>query len=347
MRRILFVNTYYQNFLNSQIYDDSNSYSEILNSRIVSRFGDSDFYSFWLNQIGWQAIDIIANDRPLQTKWTLENKISTEDLLEICVYQIMLYRPSIVYFQDISLVTNDMSNFLRSHRIKICGQHASPLPSDFNFKNIDLFVSSMPHLVDIAIANGAQGLYLPLAFDHRILNELEQLPWESRLDGGFIGGFTRAHTSGVELILSAIKAFPTLNLYGYGWEECLVAILNNILWKGEAWGLSMFRLLGNWKISLNRHIDMSGVHANNMRLFETTGMGALLLTDKKQKNNLFSSDLEMVEYEGIHDLKEKIGYLLQNPKKASEIAARGQKKTLEYHTYQIRMVELSQSLERL
>ena len=347
MRRILFVNTYYDKFLNSQPLSLSESYAQNLEKRINSRFGDSDFYSFWLNQIGWEAIDVIANDYFLQQQWCQENNINASNLLEICMFQVMLFKPSIVYFQDISLVTDEVSVFLRSNNIRVCGQHASPLPQGFSFKNLDLFISSMPHLVDIASANGGRALYLPLAFDHRILNELVSLSWDERDAGGFVGGFTQSHISGVELVLSAMKAFPALKLYGYGWDESLVALLNGIPWHGEAWGLNMFSLLGGWKISLNRHIDMSGAHANNMRLYETTGMGALLLTDKKQKNNLFSSDVEMVEYENIFDLKEKIAYLLCNPKIAKEIAARGQRKTLEFHTYQVRMVELSKTLERL
>lgn len=347
MKRILFINTYYDKFLNSQPLSATSSYTENLQKRISSRFGDSDFYSFWLNKLGWEAVDIIANDQFLQQQWCQENNIATNNLLEICMFQVILFKPSIVYFQDISLITDDVSNFLRAHSIRVCGQHASPLSPGFNFKNLDLFASSMPHLMDVANANGGQALYLPLAFDHRILSELAPLSWDARADGGFVGGFTQSHTNGVELILSALKAFPDLNLYGYGWDESLVALLNGIPWKGEAWGLSMFNLLGGWKISLNRHIDMSGVHANNMRLYETTGMGALLLTDKKQKNNLFVPDLEMVEYENIYDLKEKILYLNSNPLKAMEIAARGQKKTLEHHTYQLRMAELSKALESL
>lgn len=347
MRRILFVNTFYDKFLNSQPLSLSNNYSQNLEKRMGSRFGDSNFYSYWINQVGWEAIDVIANDDFLQQQWAKENNMAANSMLEICMFQIILFKPSIVYFQDISLVTDDVSNFLRAHNIRVCGQHASPLPQGFNFRNLDLFISSMPHLVDLASANGARALYLPLAFDHRILSELTPLSWGDRNDGGFVGGFTQSHTSGVELILSAMKAFPNLNLYGYGWDESIEALLNGITWKGEAWGLDMFRLLGGWKISLNRHIDMSGSHANNMRLYETTGMGALMLTDKKQKNNLFSSDVEMVEYENIFDLREKIGYLLSNPNIASEIAMRGQKKTLEHHTYQVRMSQLSKSLEQL
>lgn len=347
MRRILFANTYYDKFLISQPLDPARNYSANLQKRIDSRFGDSDFYTYWLRGLGWDAVDVIANDHQLQKLWAIENQINAENSLEIFILQVLTFKPSIVYFQDISLITNEMAGFLRSHNIKICGQHASPLPPNFDFRSLDLFVSSMPHLIDTASSHGTNSICIPLAFDERVLNEVAQLDWTLRQAGGFVGGFTSVHTNGVELILSAMKALPPLNLYGYGWEDSLVALLNGIPWRGEAWGLDMFALLGGWKISLNRHIDMSGMDANNMRLYESTGMGALLITDKKKKNNLFSSGTEMVEYENITDLKEKLLYFYENPIKAKEIAEKGQKRTLQNHTYRLRMVELSSYLERL
>jgi hypothetical protein len=347
MRRILFINTYYDKFLSSQLLSQPSTYQEAFKLRIDSRFGDSDFYSYWLNQSGWSAVDVIANDYVLQMKWASENNIQSTNMLEICMMQIIAFRPSIVYFQDLSMLTDEVANFLRANNIKICGQHASPLPPTLNFRNMDLFITSMPHLLDLARSNGTNSIYLPLAFDHRILSETSAQKWDARSPGGFVGGYTPSHKDGVEFVLSALKHQRSMALYGYGWDDSLEALLNGIAWNGAVWGLDMFNLLGGWKISLNRHIDMSGSHANNMRMYEATGMGALLLTDRKQKNDLFVSDSEIIEYDGFADLHAKLSFLLSNPSKAEEIALRGQKKTLEKHTYQLRMHELSSVLEKL
>ena len=45
---------------------------------------------------------------------------------------------------------------------------------------------------------------------------------------------------------------------------------------GEAWGLDMYGVLAHSKIALNRHIDVAEDNANNMRLYEATGVGTLL-----------------------------------------------------------------------
>ena len=40
----------------------------------------------------------------------------------------------------------------------------------------------------------------------------------------------------------------------------------------------MYNILSRSKISFNRHINVAENNANNMRLYEATGMGSLLLT---------------------------------------------------------------------
>ena len=50
---------------------------------------------------------------------------------------------------------------------------------------------------------------------------------------------------------------------------------------GQAWGRQMYQVLLRSKIVLNHHGDIAP-YANNLRLFEATGMGALLLTDWKE-----------------------------------------------------------------
>ena len=78
-----------------------------------------------------------------------------------------------------------------------------------------------------------------------------------------------------------------------------------------------------------------------MRLYESTGMGSLLLTDMKDNlYKLFEIDKEIVTYTCKEEALEKVEYLKNNPKKLSEIASAGQKRTLNEHTYEIRMKEL-------
>jgi spore maturation protein CgeB len=59
---------------------------------------------------------------------------------------------------------------------------------------------------------------------------------------------------------------------------------------------------------------MAGNYAANMRMFETTGVSSLLLTDKKKNlNEYFDVGNEVFDYEDFEDAARKVKFLLQNP----------------------------------
>ena len=139
-----------------------------------------------------------------------------------------------------------------------------------------------------------------------------------------------------------------MEVYGYGANNLSSNSPIRQNHYGEKWGLDMYKILSRSKVSFNRHIDVSLNYANNMRLFEATGMGSLLLTDKKSNlNKLFEIDKEIVTYSCKEEASEKFKFLIDNPRKASEIAIAGQARTLKDHTYEVRMKELLEILKKL
>ena len=81
----------------------------------------------------------------------------------------------------------------------------------------------------------------------------------------------------------------------------------------------MFEILLRTKISFNRHINVAENYANNMRLYEATGMGSLLLTDKKDNlENLFEIDKEIITYTSKEEALEKGEFFIRNPIEASK-----------------------------
>lgn len=103
----------------------------------------------------------------------------------------------------------------------------------------------------------------------------------------------------------------------------------------------MYRALASSQITINNHIDVAGRFANNMRLYEATGVGACLVTDVKENlHELFKPDIEIVGYAGVEELVEKVRYLLTHEAERAAIARSGQERTLREHTYRHRMQEL-------
>lgn len=111
-------------------------------------------------------------------------------------------------------------------------------------------------------------------------------------------------------------------------------------------GIEMYQAMKDSLITFNIHGGIAGPFAANMRLFEATGVGSCLLTDKKDDlKDLFDLDKEVVTYTSKEDCIEKATWLLNNPLKAKEIAIAGQARTLKDHSYKQRAKQLIKIFE--
>jgi spore maturation protein CgeB len=108
----------------------------------------------------------------------------------------------------------------------------------------------------------------------------------------------------------------------------------------------MYRHMASAAVVVNRHGDISQGMANNMRLFEATGVGAAVLTEAAPNlHEMFEPGVEMETYSSGEELVEKVRALLDDRDARVALAAAGQRRTLAEHTYAERMRELSALLE--
>ena len=102
----------------------------------------------------------------------------------------------------------------------------------------------------------------------------------------------------------------------------------------------MYGKLYNARIALNHHINVAQNYANNMRLYEATGVGSLLLTDYKDNLHcLFEPGRDVVAYHSVKECAELIQHYLEHEDERAAIAKAGQSRTLAEHTYFHRMQE--------
>ncbi len=107
------------------------------------------------------------------------------------------------------------------------------------------------------------------------------------------------------------------------------------------YGLAMYRKIAGSRVTLNTHIDIAIDWASNMRLFEATGVGACLLTERQANlAELFEPDVEVATYGSPEEAAEKARYLLERDGMRRAVAAAGQRRTLKCHTYDHRAVQL-------
>jgi spore maturation protein CgeB len=108
----------------------------------------------------------------------------------------------------------------------------------------------------------------------------------------------------------------------------------------------MFAVLGNSKIVVNRHGTVAGPYAVNMRMYETTGSGAALITETKSNlQDLFDVGTEVMAYNDIEEAIDIAVSLLADPNRLSALACAGQERTLRDHTYDRRAESLIEIFE--
>ena len=93
-----------------------------------------------------------------------------------------------------------------------------------------------------------------------------------------------------------------------------------------------YGLLASSKVIFNAHRGEPADYCN-IRIFEATGVGSCLITDKPDKvKQYFVPDEEILTYSNIEECVEKVNYVLENETVRKEIARKGQLRTMNNYT---------------
>lgn len=324
------------------------------------RFGTSDVFSYNLKKLGHEAQEIITNDRRLQMKWAQENGIKSLPLplylnyglnrlfdydwrYKIIKAQVELIKPDVIYIFEGSIFSDAFISKLKSMVKLVVGQIASARLSYRTYSNYDLLITSFPHYVEYFQNKGINTIYQPLAFDERMLKLFPPIKRTKPIT--FVGGFSPKTYKWTTPLFEDVAKQIDIDAWGYGIKKLPSSSLLRQHYHGEAWGVDVYKILSESLITLNRHGEVSKQYANNMRLYEATGMGTCLITEWKENlHTLFEPEKEVVTYRSANELIEKVNYLLENDDERTKIGKAGQKRTLKEHEYQDRIKELLEIL---
>jgi spore maturation protein CgeB len=367
MKKILIIDTYYPEMLNSLSTSLKNDLKLRDNELIAdSFFGTGLSYTHYLKELGHETTLLIANYSYLLNSrdkmtwknfpWRFGSIISRLPLKPTAIKYSPIHkqiydtalkmRPDAILTHDINFIPPWMSITLKSMGIKLIGEIASPLPPLRFFRNFDLILTSLPNIQKELFNQGINVKLFPLGFDPRILNKLEKARRD--IDVSFVGSFSKSHTSTFELLKTVVDFVPRLQIYGPKGNSSKIIREFGSNYCGEAWGLDMFKIFGRSKVTLNRHSSIANGYSNNMRMFEATGMGSLLMTEGSSNiSDYFEVGKEVLTYDTAINAGEKISVLLKNVDKISEIAGAGQLRTLKDHSYQNRATAFGYLLDSI
>ena len=151
-------------------------------------------------------------------------------------------------------------------------QHVKKIVKDI-LKKYDLIFSALPQFVNYFRKNHLKSEYLPLAFNNAVLKKIN-LPVVRTIPISFVGSISSHRNETINLLKFLCKNVADFRIYGIASKRDLLnnGLLDN--YYGEAFGLKMYEVLSNSLITVNRHINLAGDFAANLRIYEATGMGS-------------------------------------------------------------------------
>ena len=329
-------------------------YTEHLSKIMADCFYWSDFWKKNLEKQGnFLVVEVLPSNEILQKQWAKEHNFKYSDenwFYEILDTQLNEFQPDIFFTNEFKIKSEYKSSLKRRHpSIKLVIGWDGILRNDKSlFEGCDIVLSCVQDSVDFYEQNDFKGYYFIFGFEPEILQRIEKR--EPLFDATFVGSiYSWGHSQRLRLV-SELSKNVSFDIWASSFvpdkrTEYIMHQLSRIrrgkfrelldvmrikkVNHGEAFGLKMYQILSDSKITINSHIDFAGNKAANIRLFEATGVGTCLVTDWKENlHNFFEIDKEVVAYKSIDECIDKVKYLLEHDSEREAIAKAGQERTL-------------------
>jgi spore maturation protein CgeB len=370
--RFALLNTDYQGFVD-WLYTDTpgladRSYRAQFDARLATYFAEGDAHSAALREMGHESSDFFVNNVRLQRAWALEHRLPSarvlspggprrfmsavpwlgqhrgalQDaaMLDVLAAQLEDLRPEIVIdFAAAGLPGGWLRQVVPEAMIVGFAEPPS-LTTGTVFDEFDLVLAPSERMLEIVERQGAKGALVRFGFDDRVLRALPpdaiDIPPIS-----FVGSLSPLHSARLTLIETLCAHF--------GEQVGVWGILDNVsrqspvrpCYHGPAFGLGAYRIMRSSAVTINVHSDVEPIDADNMRLFEATGVGACLVTDRRANlAAIFEPGREVLDFGDSKEAVSLIHALLADEPRRRAVGQAGQKRTLRDHTYAVRSHEI-------
>lgn len=350
--KIVFLDTYYPPVIVEPT--STRTYEERLAELMSKCFGTSDFYSSFFNEEGWDAVDIVGNDTHGRDLWSKENGFHYNGVVNSVVDQLIKEDPDIVYCQDLNfLPVAVIKGMQRQFGFRFVAQHSCPWAGDHVVGAYDKVFTSFPHYIKRIKKTGADSEFLPIAFGgQNVFHRLDRTLYDRDLDITFVGGVNGGGghwNAGTEFLDWIAQSFPeNFKWWGYVIGNLPEGSALAKTYQGPAWGRDMYKIYLRSKIVVNRHGEVAEGYANNMRMFEATGCGAVLVTeDAPNMDQYFNPRTEIRTYKNTGDAVRICRELLEFPDWRRMTGALGFERTWKTNLYEQRLVPVEKILREM
>jgi len=368
--RFLILDTGYPEFL-AWLYAqhpglEEQDYARQARVREESLFGQASFYAANLRALGHESWAVEVNNEHLQMAWAREHGLGPNKtrrwearlrrgvvpwisrvadsrwMYEILAAQIRDYKPDVVLNYAMELDGAFFREMKPCIRLLV-GHHAAPIPPGSDFGAYDLVLSLVDNFVDHFRRQGLKSELLRQGFEPCVLRHLGKA--RTPIHVSFVGNLHSNHAARMLWLTHMCERIP-VDVWTGSPNRIPEDSPIRTRHRGAAWGTAMYEVLHSSLISLNHHIDVAGRYAGNIRLFEATGVGTLLITDWKENlHEIFEPGKEVVAYRTPEECVELTQYYLEHEDERRATASAGQQRVLREHTYRHRMQQLVEMVE--
>ena len=363
---MLLITTDYPHFLREFYGADPelprSSYAEQMRRRNETLFANADFYSKSLTAAGAVAADIYMNNETLQRRWASENGMhlappregwigrakrlilqrppsppADDWVFPILARQIDAFRPDVIVNEDMHFIRPEVLDRIRGSARLLVWHTNSARNAQIDYGRYDLVLTAFPNYVRDLSAEGVRCRLSRLCFEPAVLDELGA--GERTVPVSFVGSLSPYHADSRRWLEHLCRE-RDIAVWGPDVSSLPADSPIRRCYRGRAWGRQMLKIFCESEIVLNHELPISHPFGANMRFYEATGCGALLLTDRRDVSGMFEPEREIAFYDDAAHCVARIDELLADAPRRQRIAEAGRDRTLREHTYAARAKEM-------
>lgn len=350
--RIMQVHSFYGVYLDAFYAEHSKLAEAPLQTQEQALFRDGlgaiHIIAPYLSNMGHEIELVIPNCKPLQLAWAKKHGITSimddwkNDLLR---QRINSFQPDVLYIPSCTEFDGKFLRTLEHKPALTLGWRAADIPAQTDFTGYDIILSGLPRVLELAKVLGAKkGVMFHPGMPTWIAREVEHIPQD--IDVVFAGSISP--TQHMQRLVFLEQLAEGAQKYGFSLAlhlNCDPSLLSEVLrpyLRPPVFGIRMHQALRRGKIVFDsqgsigfllpngqRKPDLAAGDTANMRLFEATGGGSLLLTEAMPGlSQYFEPGQECATYTGPEEALERIRYYLAHPEERERIAAAGKKRCL-------------------
>jgi SAM-dependent methyltransferase len=268
----------------------------------------------YLDPSRWDSAYIVVNCPWSQAQWAIEQRLDASlSARDILLAQLKNMRPDILYLSDIPGFDFSLLAELNPRPL-VVGWHATALSSTTPWREFDLVLSGITKIRESALAHGARAVaeYMPAAPAFRSSSSNAGREGALVFSGSFYGGI---HDARARQLAQVSRRIGSHRLEIYTPNTFAIDPADQIDFYPAVYGNGVLDLYSRYNIVLDSRGEfglndrLEPRETSNMRLFEATRVGALLLTENSPNlSKYFDVGTEIETYGSFDELVDKINY---------------------------------------